>query len=212
MARRAPQLELHVRTWGGRRTGAGRKPAPGRRPMPHRRRAPHDPRCPVHVTMRATPDLPSLRGDRLFAAIRRALRAASGSTFRLIHYSIQSDHLHLVVEADGPTRLAHGMQGLAIRVARAVNRALARRGAVWSQRYHAHLLRTPREVRNALVYVLVNWRKHILGARGLDPRSSAAWFTGWRPAPSRGWERRLRSPAPGRGSLASAGSATGCSM
>jgi len=150
--------------------------------MPHRRRAAHDPRCPVHVTLRATAGLPSLRDERVFAVIRRALAAASRGTFRLQHFSVQSDHLHLIVEADEPTRLARGIQGLAIRVARAVNRALSRHSAVWMERYHARALTTPREVRNALVYVLNNVRKHVPGARGLDPRSSAAWFTGWRTA------------------------------
>jgi len=71
-----------------------------------------------------------------------------------------------------------------------VNRVLERRGSVWGDRYHSRELRTPREVRNALVYVLNNWRKHEPAARGLDPRSSAAWFGGWqkprggRPGPS----------------------------
>jgi len=84
------------------------------------------------------------------------------------------------VEADEPTRLSRGVQGLAIRVAKAVNRVLGRRGTVWGDRYHARVLKTPREVRNALVYVLQNWKKHVSGAHGADPRSSAAWFTGWR--------------------------------
>src|SRR5262249_43649396 len=61
-----------------------------------------------------------------------------------------------------------------------INRILRRCGAVWADRYHARSLSTPREVRNALIYVLNNWRKHIPGARGLDVRSSAAWFDGWR--------------------------------
>ena len=134
------------------------------------------------MTLRATAGLPSLRGERLFAAIRRAFAAASQGPFRLLHFSVQSDHLHLLVEADEPTRLARGIQGLAIRVAKAVNRALSRHGAVWSGRYHARALATPREVRNALVYVLNNVRKHVPGASGLDARSSAAWFTGWRTA------------------------------
>jgi hypothetical protein len=127
--------------------------------------------------------LPSLRDARLFPAIRNSFTAASRNGFRLIHFSIQSDHLHLIVEADAPTRLARGVQGIAIRVARAVNRVLRRRGRVWGDRYHAHGLRTPREVRNALVYVMQNWRKHVPAANGLDPLSSAAWFTGWRTAP-----------------------------
>ena len=174
------QLELVVRSWGGRRAGAGRKPKLGRRSMPHRRRAPHDPRCPVHVTLRAASGIPSLRGARIFAGIERAFAAASHRRFRLLQFSVQSDHLHLLVEADAPTRRARGVQGLAVRTAKAINRALRRRGTVWAERYHAHALRTPREVRNAFVYVLNNVRKHVAGVRGLDPRSSARWFAGWR--------------------------------
>ena len=177
---RSKQLAFPIRTWGGRRPGAGRKPAAGRRSPPHRPRAMHDCRWPVHVTLRAQRGLPSLRGDAVFGAVRRAFGAASGGSFRLVQYSVQADHLHLVVEADEPTRLARGVQGLAIRVARAVNRVLRRRGRVWDGRYHAHALRTPREVRNAFVYVLQNFRKHVRGARGLDACSSAAWFQGWR--------------------------------
>jgi hypothetical protein len=105
---------------------------------------------------------------------------ASRERFRVLHFSVQRDHLHLVVEADEPTGLARGIQGLAIRVAKAVNRALGRRGRVWGDRFHARALATPREVRNAFVYVLANWKKHVPRARGLDPCSSAAWFTGWR--------------------------------
>jgi REP element-mobilizing transposase RayT len=180
MARRR-QLELVFRTWGGRRHGAGRKPTAGRRSLvPHRRRASHDTRCPAHATLRVRAGLPSLRGGRLFAALRNAIASASGARFRVLHFSVQADHLHVVVEADGTTALARGLQGLAIRVAKAVNRVLGRRGTVWADRYHARTLATPREVRNALVYVLQNWRKHIPGARGVDARSSAGWFDGWR--------------------------------
>lgn len=186
MARRSRQLALGIRTWGGRRRGAGRKPTGSRPGVPHRRRIPHDPRCPVHVTLRATRGLPSLRGDAVFAGMRSSLGAGSRDGFRILHFSVQSDHVHLLVEADAPTRLARGVQGLCVRVAKAINRVLRRRGRVWADRYHAHVLGTPREVRNAFLYVLNNVRKHIRGARGRDPRSSAAWFTGWkvRSAPS----------------------------
>jgi hypothetical protein len=137
------------------------------------------------VTPRATPGVPSLRHGRLFIATRNALAAASTARFRVLQFSVQADHLHLLVEADEPTGFERGLRGLAIRVAKAVNRALGRHGRVWGDRYHARLLRTPREVRNALVYVLNNFRKHIRSARGLDPRSSARWFEGWRTAPGR---------------------------
>jgi hypothetical protein len=137
------------------------------------------------VTLRAASGLGSLRANAVFPAVRAALIAATSSRFRVLQFSVQKDHLHLVVEASTPTGFERGVRGLAIRVARAVNRVLRRTGSVWGDRYHSHVLKTPREVRNALVYVLNNWRKHEPAARGLDPRSSAAWFDGWqRPARS----------------------------
>src|SRR5207244_3534237 len=117
--------------------------------------------------------------DRVFDHLRSAVRKASHGAFRVLHFSVQADHVHLVVESDASLGLSRGVQGLAIRMARAINRALGRCGRVWGDRYHARALRTPREVRNALVYVLNNWRKHLPQVRGLDPRSSAAWFSGW---------------------------------
>ena len=93
--------------------------------------------------------------------MRAALATASRTRFRVLHFSVQADHVHLLL-------------------AKALNRAVDRRGAVWADRYHVRRLGTPREVRYALVYVLQNWRKHGRDEPGLDPRSSAAWFTGWR--------------------------------
>jgi hypothetical protein len=102
--------------------------------------------------------------------------------FRLNQFSIQSNHLHLIAEADGSRALSRGMQGLLVRTARALNRLWKRRGSVFSDRFHARALRTPREVRSALLYVLHNARHHGLGLLGIDPYSSGLWFDGWRSA------------------------------
>src|SRR6185369_3488108 len=106
-------------------------------------------------------DIPSLRRADVFSTMRAAFALASKKHFRLLHFSVQNDHVHLVVEADRLSALQRGIQGLTIRVAKAINRVLGRRGRVWGDRYHARALATPREVRNALVYVLANWRKHV---------------------------------------------------
>ena len=176
------QLDLEPRTWGGRRAGAGRKPSGRRVGVSHRTRPAHVARHPVHVTLRAERSLPSLRGDRLFPLLCRGLAQSSRGGLRILHFSVQTDHVHLIVEAESGEALSRGLQGLAIRLAKRVNRALGRAGSFWSDRYHARPLRTPREVRNALVYVLQNARKHMPGFRGLDPCSSALWFSGWRRA------------------------------
>jgi REP-associated tyrosine transposase len=178
---RTLQLSLPApRTWGGCRRGAGRKLTPGRRPgVPHRRRPKHSAAHPVHLTLRTVDAIRCLRSQRVFPGIRRALVKASGSAFRIIEFSVQNDHVHLIAEADDARALSSGARGLAIRLARAVNRALARRGRVFADRYHSRALSTPRAVRNALVYVLMNFRKHLPAGTEIDPCSSARWFTGF---------------------------------
>ena len=98
----------------------------------------------------------------------------------------------MLLEADSPTGFDRGVRGLAVRMAKAVNRRLGRHGRVWADRYHARLLRTPREVRNALIYVLNNFRKHVGRVRGMDRCSSAPWFDGWKIPPG----TIVRSPLP----------------
>jgi REP element-mobilizing transposase RayT len=171
------QLELRERTWGGRRVGAGR-PKTGQKYVPHRVRPSHKRAHPVHVTLRAR--VSTLRDFPVFDEVENALAKGSKAFFRVCEYSVQRNHIHLIVEADDTVALSRGMQGLVARVAKAVNRAATRSGAVFSDHYHAHELRTPTEVRNALVYVLNNWKKHLPGAnRGVDGCSSGKWFVGW---------------------------------
>jgi putative transposase len=185
MTNRAAQLSLPFREWGGRRRGAGRKPAPSRR-VPHNRRPMHSARIPVHVTMRLCRGLPNLREQVLSTLVVQAYRDARRRDFRVVHHSIQTNHLHMLVESDNRTTLSRGAARLAARLARRLNRLLMRRGAVFSDRFHLRPLRTPREVRNALVYVLLNVRKHDGPTAGIDPRSSGGAFDGWRGAQTRG--------------------------
>jgi len=172
------QLDLFRR--GGTRAGAGRKPKGDRALVPHDTRARVTRRTPVLVTTRLLAGLPNLRSERTLALLRATLAAgADRFGFRLIEYSIQSNHLHFVAEAQDEIALARGMKGLLVRIAKALNRLWERTGRVVGDRYHARVLKTPREVRNALVYVLQNAQKH--GARifGIDAHSSGPWFSGW---------------------------------
>jgi putative transposase len=171
-----------ARPWGGARKGAGRKPR-GRPSVPHLTRPKIDPRYPVQVTIRAAPGLPSFRSPRLFGALRRAIARASVDRFRVIHFSIQQDHGHFIVEGDEARRARGGIHGLAIRLALAVNRVLGRKGKVVGDRYHTRPLTTPRQMRTSMVYVLLNFRKHLRAPAGIDPRSSGPHFSGWQRAP-----------------------------
>jgi len=179
------QLSLaEVSTRGGPRKGAGRKPKfPGtRRNVVHRARAPHTREMPVHVTLRRAKGLPRFRCERLRLLLERAIRDSQRDGFRITHYSIQADHIHMIVEAEDNARLTRGMRSFAVRIAMRVNRRILerRRGRVWGDRYHRRDLMSPSDVRNALVYVLANHLKHgEVDAGLLDPCSSGPWFTGW---------------------------------
>lgn len=155
----------------------------GRTPRGHRVRPELAARFPVHVTLKVIPQAPYLRGGVCFRAIRAAFVAGKEKNeFRLVHFTVQGNHMHLICEAGDKKGLARGMQGLAIRIARRVNRQTERKGKLFAERYHARILRTPTEVRNALVYVINNSRRHRpdVGRFWIDPLSSAAWFGGWR--------------------------------
>jgi hypothetical protein len=186
MQRSRSQLSLRLAErhgWGGRRPGAGRKPGQ-RRPVPHRRREGIVARFPAHVTIKLLPGLPSLRSVTLVRSLERSFAATRDrGDFRLVQYTLQNTHAHLLVEATDAGALARGMMALGSRMALALNRTFGRRGRVLAERFHARILRTPREVRNALAYVLLNTRRHarrLWSGLQVDPASSGRWFDGWR--------------------------------
>ncbi len=170
---------------------AGRKPKGARPGSPHKRRAEIDPRCPQLVVLRVAADVAWLRTAKAYRAIRRALVTVldRADTFRIVHFSAQGNHLHLLCEASDKTALARGVQGFEISAAKHLNRECARRerrkGRVFPDRYHVEAVDSVRHACHALSYVLNNWRKHRQDSRGLfdgriDPFSSGVWFEGWK--------------------------------
>jgi len=193
----AKPRQLELPTWGGRRKGAGRKPGP-RQKVSHRPRPEHVARFPLHVVLRTVEGLPSLRRPDVFAAVRAAL-AAGGSRFRMriVHFSVQGNHIHLISEARDALSLTRGTQGLMVRIARAVNRVAERSGRVFDDHYFARELRTPAEVRRAVRYVLDNAMLHA----GASPRTDDCASIRPVAAPrtwllSVGWRRSRAGPLP----------------
>ena len=190
---RSPSLPFPVRrkraikpAWAKQRTGRG---------SPHETRP--DVNGPVHVTLKICRGLPNLRTPRAYRVLERAFRAGKEKqNFGLCQYSVQRDHLHLIVEANNRRALARGIQGLAIRIAKALNKHWhGRRGSVFSERYFARALVKPMEVWRALRYVLNNALKHgDWFSKSLpDPFSSGRWFRRWEGR--WGQQMALRSPA-----------------
>ena len=134
--------------------------------------------------------LPSLRTRSLSGVVGRTIRAITrshrsrGTSFRILHFSIQPDHLHLLVEAETKQALTAGLRGLAIWIARRVNAERGTRGRLFAERYHARPITTARQMRTAIVYVLQNHTHHTPSRHLVDEHSSGPWFNGWeRPLP-----------------------------
>ena len=180
----AKQLKLGLPQWGGKRDGAGRprtRPHPGLEGpgVPHVERPELNPRHPVHVTLRVRPGIGYLRQHRRAQILVRAFDAAAERFgMRVVHYVILGNHLHLIVEASDAEALSRGMQGLTIRIAKRLNQLQNRRGSVFADRYHAHALKTRREVANAVRYLKGNFRKHTHEQR--TRRAALARSARWR--------------------------------
>ena len=199
---------------GGARPGAGR---PSFKKLGLRQRASerHERRLalranePAHVILRVHRDIGSLRKIDVFHAIREALITVwkLEDSFHVVQFSVQRTHIHLIVEAANRHALAKGMQTFGISAAKHINALILdehgkrRRGAVFPDRYHVKILKTPRQVRNCLTYVLNNWRHHgeDKGERSrtwhLDPFSSAVTFEGWKERESRDGQRYIQPPS-----------------
>jgi len=188
--RNGEQLELQLPSWGGRREGAGRRRATPRARVAHVVRPAVHRWNPLLVTMRMREDVPDLRQRAAWVVIVSTLRAFRGTTaLSFAHYSVQTNHMHLIGESSDREALARGMQAFSTRLAKGINARFDRHGPVFDARYHARELRTPSEVRSALRYVLLNTRRHAaqagrsMPACWIDPRSTAVTFDGWRDKP-----------------------------
>jgi REP element-mobilizing transposase RayT len=177
---------------GGKRPRAGRPPKGRRSSSPHKERPELKARHPVHIVLRVVGAVGNLRRRLAYHAVREATHTtARREDFRIVHLSIQRTHLHLIVEADDKEALSAGMQGFQISAAKHLNAAISRnraerrRGAVFPDRYHAEVIKSPTQARHTLSYVLCNWRKHEedrvapMSSWTIDAFSTAIQFPGW---------------------------------
>jgi len=191
--KRHTQQHFEFKTWGGQRDGAGRPPSGPRSSERHKKRASFKSSEPLHIVARVEPGVGRLRKRHMYKAIRWAtLCAAKREDFRIVHLSIQHNHLHLIVEAENKRALSRGMQSFQISAAKQINWAISKRqttprhGRVFTDRYHARILKSPMLVRRALAYVLNNWRRHgedrapFTNTWKVDPFSTGLFFNGWK--------------------------------
>jgi REP element-mobilizing transposase RayT len=188
MAKRPKQMSFEkVNGWGGKRTGAGRPNFTNT--VNHMKRPRVRINEPLHLTMRLKDKLPSLRKPTLLKEFKKSIRNAKEFGLFVLHFAVEENHIHIIVEAKSQKDLANGMRSLGGRFGRILrmhaesrNGKSARKdpGAVFAGRYHIHVLKTPTEMRNALKYVLLNHAKHLKLIDHIDYFSSGPYFSKWK--------------------------------
>jgi hypothetical protein len=143
----AKRKKKAVSGWGGRREGAGRPPKRANAGVAHTRRPKLTARHPLHIMLRIRDDVWNLKTRRCLPTIEEVFSAGGeGSGFHVVQYSVQPDHLHVLAEASDQRALSRGMQGIGVRLSRAINRLMQREGTIFVDRYDAQSLRTAEEV------------------------------------------------------------------
>jgi REP element-mobilizing transposase RayT len=156
--KRSVQLSFPPTGRGGARPGAGR---PRGKLVTHHGRDPVDARHPLHLVLRIRPGVWSLRSKALFRQIRYSLeKVREREGFRIVHFNVQGNHIHAIIEADSTEALSRAMQSMGTRIAKRINARMERRGPVFEDRYFVRPLPTPSQVANAISYVLENSRRH----------------------------------------------------
>jgi len=145
------QFNLFKGMRGGRRPGAGRKRIHSKG-VSHLKRETVTKRTPQHINFKFNC---SIRNKDCLKLLKRSIQNAQNMGLKIIHFSLQSNHVHLITEAENNEVLTKGMRALTITFSKGLNR-----GRVQLERYHLHVLKTLREVKHAIVYVLFNEQKH----------------------------------------------------
>lgn len=144
-------LNIYKGTHGGRRLNSGRKRIHSKG-VSHTKREKVRAFTPLHVNFKYKLTVKNKEGLK---ALHRAIKNARTQGLKIIHFSLQHNHVHLIIEATNNKTLSKGMRSLTITLAKILNK-----GRIQLQRYHLHVLKTNREIKNAIRYVLFNEKKH----------------------------------------------------
>lgn len=176
---RMKQLEFKkTKGWGGKRRGAGRKNRTGM--VNHMKREEVAAKYPMHITMRIKKGAISLRGPKMTKAFKAGLSKAKNAGLGVVHYAVESNHVHLFAESDSNESLRSGMSSFGSSFGKAIRKATGGKGSVFQGRYHLRVLKSPRQTKNALAYVLLNHSKHEGSIPYPDDHSSACYFSDWK--------------------------------
>ncbi len=160
---------------GGKRKGAGRKKIHPNL-LPHTKRPPISIHHPLHIVIKLKEGVATLRKKDCYKLFRDSVKEAAAYGINVVHFSVQSNHVHLLAESRSRSLLASGMKSLTIRLAKGINSIHGTIGKIFIDRFYLHVLKTPTEVKEALTYIFKNTAKAIKTKNLFDPFSSILIF------------------------------------
>ena len=143
------RLKRHNPNWGGARPGAGRKPKGDRALVSHKARPRFGARTPLHVVLRLSAHVRLTNGSVRRAVLEALREGRELHGLHVVELGRLKDQLHFIAEADNNASLSRGMQGLSIRIAKGINRAIGGKGSIFADHFEAFVLRSPKDVRHA---------------------------------------------------------------
>lgn len=127
---------------------------------------------PLHLTIKIEKDKAGLKNKFILKSLHSSIKKARKIGLKIIHYTLEYDHVHLLVETDNKTALARGMQSFGISFSKSINKIKKAQGKVFKTRYHYRKLKTPAEVKNVFNYIFGNSLKHKKAISIVSPYNS----------------------------------------
>lgn len=158
--RKNTQLSLINRKGGGRRPKHDKGIRHIKRPEIKRLTS-------LHLTVKILKDKAGIKNKQTLALLKHAILKARKKGLRIIHFTLEYDHVHLLVEANDNEVLGRGMMVFGVTMAKGINRLKSIKGTVYKHRYHFRKINSPRELKNVLHYIFNNGIKHKT-AKSLD--------------------------------------------
>ena len=104
--------------------------------------------------------------------LKKAIFNARKKGLRIIHFSLEYDHVHLLVEAADNVELGKGMQSFGVTLSKAINRMRKMKGTVYKHRYHFRQISSSRELKYVMKYIFSNGVKHGTAKTIINPFNS----------------------------------------
>ncbi|MGZ3789032.1 MAG: transposase [Bacteriovorax sp.] len=126
----------------------------------------------LHLTVKIKKNRADMKNKSVLGLLKRAIKNARRQGLKVIHYSLEYDHVHLLIEADNNYILGKGMQAFGVTLSKAINRMRKLKGGVYKHRYHFRHISSARELKNVMNYIFTNGLKHKTAKNIMNPFNS----------------------------------------